>query len=43
MSKSTMTLKMPRDSPNHSELRMMMARTPMISHQKIQVNNLVLR
>ena len=36
MFKPRMTLKMPRDLPNHSELRMMMMipRTPMISHQK---------
>ena len=45
MFKPRTTLMMPRDLPNHLELRMtmMMPRTPMISHQKIKVNNLVCR
>ena len=42
MFKPRMTLKMPRDPPNHSEPRMMrmMPRTPRISTPQTQVNNL---
>ena len=45
MFKPRMTLKMPRDPPNHSEPRMtmMMPMTPRIFAPKTQVNNLVLR
>ena len=42
MFKARMTLKMPRDPPNHSKPRMtrMMPRTPRISTPQTQVNNL---